>query len=185
MDTDGAPAAAAPEAAAEAAADSTDAPTASEAAAVAADSEPAAGEAAAEPAAATEAAAEPAEAAAAAAARDESIEEDNEGEGRQGAVAALHALEQCSTDTEGAPWSPDDIIKLFVFCLLSLGSKTQTHLHRALSNYAQAFTFYAAQSEQTPEEQQQQQQQQLVQQVDIHPAVLQAIQKYWTTSQQR
>ncbi|KAL8450054.1 hypothetical protein Emag_003428 [Eimeria magna] len=108
--------------------------------------------------------------------RDEEMEEEG------APISSAHALdwgplEHSERASDSPPWSLDDIVQLLVFCLLALGSKTQTHLNRLLANYAAVF--------------QQLQQQDAKgetivtdQQVDIHPAALQALQKYWANSQQ-
>ncbi|CDJ44870.1 hypothetical protein ETH_00003115 [Eimeria tenella] len=119
-------------------------------------------------------------AAAAAAAEDDTVMEEESEKGEQRGpprVVDTSILETCCRDTSGAPWTPEEALKLFVFCLLSFGSKTQTHLNRILSNYLQTFICFANQSEDPAEAREPE--------VDIHPAVLQAVQKFWSTSQQR
>lgn len=98
----------------------------------------------------------------------------------------LSPLETCERATDSPPWDLQETLKLFVFCLLALGSKTQTHMHRLLSNYIEVFSLIEKQTNvnalngmtelDTIEGDEQ---------VDIHPAVLEATQKYWINSQQK
>ncbi|KAL8431649.1 hypothetical protein ACSSS7_005167 [Eimeria intestinalis] len=88
-------------------------------------------------------------------------------------------LEESERALDSPPWDVAELVRMFVYCLLALGSKTQTHLHRLLSNYAPVFRLLEKEGSQGDES--------VIsdQQVDIHPPALQALQKYWANSQQK
>ncbi|KAL8271051.1 hypothetical protein Esti_005036 [Eimeria stiedai] len=127
--------------------------------------------------ASAEAAANAAGEAAAARGDEEAMEEEGSSTSPAHAID-WRALEQSERALESPPWDLAEVVRMLVICLLALGSKTQTHLHRLLSNYAPVFCLL---------EQQGAEGKAVVsdQQVDVHPAALQALQKYWANSQQK
>ncbi|OEH79129.1 nuclear cap binding protein [Cyclospora cayetanensis] len=122
-------------------------------------------------------------------ARDSSTREELEPEAAAEDAQRLNTsvLHHCEKDMESDPWKLEEILKLFVFCLLSFGSKTQTHLNRLLRNYAEVFLLFAqgAEAHTMDSLEDMQMPVEASERGDIYPAVLQAVQKYWAFSQQK
>ena len=98
---------------------------------------------------------------------------------------AMSALETCAKATDAAPWTLKELVELFVCCLLSMGGKTQTHLNRLLSNYSEVFALLENGEKDSELPDLNQQTEGDANHLDIHPVVLQTIQKYWIHSQQK